>query len=308
MPSIIVLGSLNMDQTMVMPKLPVPGETVLAKECRYIPGGKGGNQAVAAARMGGSVHMVGRVGADIHGKHLVSSLQDESIGTTYVTADPQFATGTAVVGVDTSGQNSIMVLQGANSHLGAAEIAGVKQLLPTAASLIAQLEIPPPVVQEAFELARAAGVLTILNAAPAPHINAAELLLNVDVLIVNETEAEILSGLPTSSATEVRAAALWLSHEFRVTTVLTCGGEGAVVCHDEIVYIIPPCDVQAINTVGAGDAFVGALAVGLGEGLRVQEAAHLAAAAGALAVTKVGAQESLPRREAVEEFIRRCEG
>lgn len=299
--SIVVFGSLNMDQSIELRRLPAPGETVMADRMRFTAGGKGANQAVSAARMGGKVAFVGCVGDDDHGSAMVLRLQEENIDTTHVRTIPEMSTGLAVVAVEATGQNSIMVVPGANYETAAEEMEALDAVLNEKSTLIVQLEVPTERVAQALKIARHRGARTVLNAAPATDVTA--LLGDVEVLIVNETEAEILAGVSVQDLETAAQAAEKLSGQYDLDVIVTCGESGAVTCTQAVTTNIPPFPVAAVDTVGAGDAFVGALAVALDEDRELNDAARLASAAGAAATTRVGAQDALPRRGDLAELF-----
>jgi len=287
---IVVLGSLNMDLVTTVPHLPRPGETVLGDALHTFPGGKGANQAVAAARLGGRVSMVGRVGADPFGAALVEQLVDAGVDTRGVTRDPALPTGAALILVDTAGQNQIAVAPGANQAVGEEEVAAALAMLGPDDLLLVQLEVPLAAVREAVLRTRAA---VLLNAAPPFRLDG-ELLQRLNVLVVNETEAEVLFARTVTgpeAAAEVtgiaRAAGVHLA-------IVTLGAAGAVFSDGQSPELVAPFRVQAVDATAAGDAFVGALAVALTAGTPASAAVRLANAAGAAATTKRGAQSSLP--------------
>lgn len=301
MASIVVFGSLNMDQSIELQRLPAPGETVMADAMRYTPGGKGANQAVSAARMRGDVAFVGCVGNDDHGRTMVQRLNDERIDTSNVAIIPDTPTGLAVVAVDAAGQNSIMVVPGANYETSTEQLDALDAVLNETSTLVVQLELPHALVGKALQLAKKRGARTVLNAAPAAEVT--QMLGDVDVLIVNEPEAESLAGMPVTSLDTAAEAASKLHTEFDCAVIVTCGAAGSVTCADGKTTNIPPFPVTAVDTVGAGDAFVGALVVALDEGRELNAAARLASAAGAAAATKMGAQDALPRRGELAELF-----
>ncbi len=287
---IVVLGSLNTDLVTMVPHLPRPGETVLGDALHTFPGGKGANQAVAAARLGGRVSMVGRVGADPFGAALVEQMVDAGVDTRGVTRDPALPTGAALILVDTAGQNQIAVAPGANQAVGEEEVAAALAMLGPDDLLLVQLEVPLAAVREAVLRTRAA---VLVNAAPPFRLDG-ELLQRLNVLVVNETEAEVLFARTVTgpkAAAEVtgiaRAAGVHLA-------IVTLGAAGAVFSDGRPPELVAPFRVQAVDATAAGDAFVGALAVALTAGTPASAAVRLANAAGAAATTKPGAQSSLP--------------
>lgn len=294
---LVVVGSLNMDLVVQLERHPIPGETLLALGMETHPGGKGANQAVAAARMGGRVSMVGRVGNDGYGQVLLDGLAREGI-ILEVGRSPA-PTGIALIPVDRQGQNTVLVVPGANATL---QPADVEKLDWTGCKvLICQLEIPLETVAQAARLARQVGAVTLLNAAPAQPLNPNFLAL-FDLLVVNETEAGLLLNQPAANPDSAAAMALQLS-QWVPQVIITLGGNGAAWHTPKGPGHQEAFRVKAVDTTAAGDAFVGALAVGLAEGLTLPQAARLGMACGALAVTQAGAQPSLPRRNEVEALL-----
>jgi ribokinase len=291
-PRVTVVGSLNMDISVTVPSLPGPGMTVLGSAARYSPGGKGANQAVAAARLGAEVRMVGCVGDDAFGQQLLANLQAEGVKTDHVRTIPGTPTGLAMIAVDSSAENLIVVAPGANHEVSPADVAPAHSI-PTDVVVISA-EIPVPAIRSA--LARPPGVLCILNLAPVPPEAAAILADRPDWLVVNESEAAALLNDPDPdrSLTPAQAAEALVTRGPR-HAVVTAGAHGAAVAGPEGTDTIPGFKVQAVDTVGAGDTFVGALAVALAVGVPSREAVRAAAAAGAAAVTRPGAQTAMPR-------------
>ena len=278
--SVAVLGSINMDLVVRVPGLPRPGDTVLGDRLLTIHGGKGANQAVAAARLGAQVRIIGRVGADAFGPQLVAGLREDGVDTSGVAIDASEPSGVALIVVDGSGQNTVTVAPGANSTVGEDEVARLVAGLARDDVVVLQLEIPLPAVLAAIQSAREVGARVVLNAAPTAALTG-RAVPEVDVLIVNEGEAGEL-GL---AALRKSVGAL----------AVTLGAAGSMVYEGERVTRIAPRPVDAIDATAAGDALVGAVAFALARGSTVLDAARLGGAAGAAAVTKMGARPSLPR-------------
>ena len=279
-----------MDISVTVPSLPGPGMTVLGSTARYSPGGKGANQAVAAARLGAAVRMVGCVGDDAFGQQLLANLQAEGVKTDHVRTIPGTPTGLAMIAVDSSAENLIVVAPGANHEVSPADVAPAHSI-PTNVVVISA-EIPVPAIRSA--LAQPPGVLCILNLAPVPPEAAAILADRPDWLVVNESEAAAVLNDPDRSRSAAQAAAALVTRGPR-HAVVTAGAYGAALAGPEGTHTIPGFNVQAVDTVGAGDTFVGALAVALAAGVPPREAVRAAAAAGAAAVTRPGAQTAMPR-------------
>ncbi|MGQ9489677.1 MAG: ribokinase [Anaerolineae bacterium] len=294
---ITVLGSLNMDLVIRAPRHPLPGETLTGGPFRIFPGGKGANQAVAAARLGGQVTMIGRVGADPFGDTLIAGLQADGVDTACVGRSTE-ATGVALITVSAAGENTIVIAPGANGSVSPDTVMTYRDAIVSADALLLQLEVPLPAVEAAAGLAHAAGVPVILNPAPAQPLPAS-LLRHVTYLIPNQHEAALLAGLPTDTDAGAAAAARTLQAAGIQTVVMTLGERGALVFADGRQVSVPSYPVQVVDTTAAGDAFVAAFAVALTEGKSPVAAARWGCAAGALACTVLGAQPSLPRREAV---------
>jgi ribokinase len=306
-PHILVVGSLNMDLVVKMPAIPRPGETLLGGPFATFPGGKGANQAVAAARLGARVSMVGKVGRDAFGEQMLRVMRDEGIDTQFIGVDAQDATGVALITVDALGQNSISVASGANFSLTGQDVRAAWGRLSTVDLLVMPLETPMDTIETAAQIAKERGARVILNPAPARDLDGS-LLRNIDVLIPNESETEHLTGLKMNSEEAERGAGRALLSRGVGSVVLTLGGRGALVVNNvsgnPAYQRIPSYPVQVVDSTAAGDGFVGALATGLGEGLSLSEAARFASAAAAISVTRAGAQPSLPNRNEVDQFIR----
>jgi len=306
-PHILVVGSLNMDLVVQMPAIPRPGETLLGGRFATFPGGKGANQAVAAARLGARVTMVGRVGGDAFGEQMLKIMSGEGIDTRFIGVDAGTATGVALITVDAQGQNSIAVASGANLTLTAEEVRSAWEQITRVDWLAMPLETPLDSVETAAQIAKERGVKVILNPAPAQDLDV-HLLRNIDVLIPNESETERLTGQTIHSDEQARSAGVDLLSLGVGSVVLTLGERGALIVEgdqsDPAYYSIPAFPVRVVDTTAAGDAFVGALATGLGERLSLSAAVRFASAAAAISVTRAGAQPSLPYRSEVDRFIR----
>lgn len=300
-PRIVVVGSSNTDLVVRAPTLPGPGETVLGSSFLVTPGGKGANQAVAAARLGARVTLVARLGADEFGDRALAGLGREGIDTRFVARDAEAASGVALIVVSESGENAIAVAPGANMRLTAADVDRAAAAIRDADMLLLQLETPLPTVRHAATLAMKAGVPVILNPAPAAPL-AGELLSRVSVLTPNELEAAALTGGSGAGVDAARQAALRLHASGVRDVVITLGREGALMEGAAGSGHVPGCTVTAVDTTAAGDAFNGALAVALAEGASLEHAVRFANRAAALSITRPGAQPSLPTREAVESF------
>lgn len=296
--SILVVGSINMDLVVRSPHLPLPGETILGSRFDTFPGGKGANQAVAAARLGAPVKMIGRVGKDAFGEAMLETLRRDGVDVAAIGCDPEAPTGVALITVDDAGQNTIVVASGANMRLAPEHVTQAEALFKDAALLVLQLEIAQPVIEQACLLARRHGVRILLNPAPARPLPA-EFLRGVDLLIPNQIELALLAGEQDPPAA-ARKLLSWGVGQ----VIVTLGKDGALLLSGTQEKPVPAYRVKVVDTTAAGDAFVGALAVALAEGRPVAEAAAWANAAAAVSVTRAGAQPSLPRREEVEAMIR----
>ncbi len=289
---IVVLGSLNQDLVARVPRIPEPGETVLATGHSTFAGGKGANQATAAARLGARVGMVGRVGDDDFGRRLIAGLATDGIDTQFVTVDPTVGSGLALINVEESGENAITVSPGANATVGVDDVAAAAEMIAAASILLIQLEVPVAALAAAITAARGT---VILNPAPAAALPS-ELLAGVDILIPNESELALLSALPVTDNTEVVAAAGSLPVD---DVVVTMGAGGAMVVKRSGATHVAAPTVTAVDTTGAGDAFCGALAAELARGAYVEAAVRFAVRAAAVAVTRHGAQAAMPTRDEV---------
>jgi len=293
-PQVTVLGSLNMDISVTVPRLPGPGATVLGSAARFTPGGKGANQAVAAARLGAGVRMVGCVGDDDFGRRLLAALRAEGIDADAVRTLSSVPTGLAMIAVDEAGENLIVVAPGANHEVGPQDVAAINNGSKDDI-LVISAEIPAPAITQA--LAQTHG-RKILNLAPAPE-NATALVTaageHLDWLVVNESEAAAVLGRPVRGLASAKKAATELTAKGPRHAVVTAGAHGAALAGPDGAHTIEGFKVTAVDTVGAGDTFVGALAVALAAGVPPPDALRAAAAAGATAVTRQGAQAAMPR-------------
>ncbi len=317
MPRVCIVGSANVDYTVALPRLPSPGETVSGGTLLVNLGGKGANQAMAARRLGGEVRMIGCVGDDADGRRIGESLAAAGIGVEGLLVSGEAATGTALIMVDAEGRNQIAVAPGANhciavapgaNHCLTVEMAASHSAAIAWADIVAcQLETPLPVVRWALAEAQRHDVTTILNPAPVQPLDE-DMLALVDFLTPNEHEAARLTGLVVDSLDSARASAVRLLASGAGTVLVTLGERGVLACYDDNAAHFPAFTVQAVDTTAAGDAFNGALALGLAAGGTLEQAIPLANAAAALACTKRGAQDSLPGRAEVEAFLRSLGG
>ena len=300
---VVVIGSSNTDMVVKAARIPQPGETVLGGEFVMVPGGKGANQAVAAARLGAEVTLVARLGDDLFAEASLRSFREAGIRTEAVVRDPEAASGVALILVDESGENAIAVAPGANARLTPADVDRAEAAIRAADVVVLQLEVPMPAVLHVIRLAKRHGRRVILNPAPAAPVPD-EALAMVDFLTPNETEAEILlgGGAAASAWGGIAAVADALRAKGAGTVIVTLGREGAFVVGPGGSVHVPGRHVKAVDTTAAGDAFTGALACALGEGRDLAAALEFATAAAALSVTRMGAQSSLPDRAAVESF------
>jgi ribokinase len=301
---ITVVGSLNMDLFIETARLPSAGETVLGRNFRRSPGGKGANQAVAVARMGGTCAMIGAVGDDSFGEEMLANLRAADVDANAVARRPGIASGVAMIAVDSNGQNQIVVAGGANETLSAEDVARHQALFRRSKAVLAQLETPLPAVEAALRLGREAGALTVLNPAPCLEVSDAVLRL-CDWIVPNEIEADQLSGLPVRTLADAAAASKRLRGRSGGASVLvTLGADGAWLETDSFMGHMPGFKVRAVDAVGAGDTFIGAFVTRLIEGVEPRGAAWYACAAAALTVTRHGAQAGIPFRAEVESWLR----
>jgi ribokinase len=302
-PRICVVGSANIDLTFRTTRLPRPGETLAGHAFQQGFGGKGANQAVMAARFGARVTMVAKVGRDSFGDRILDNFRDEGIDAAHVHRDDSRGTGVAGIVVDEEAQNCILVVPGANLALTPEEIRQAADTIRQADVVVGQLEVPLETTWEAFRIARRHGVRTILNPAPAAPL-ADELLSLTDLCIPNETELELLTGKQAGSLAEIERAAQQIRGRGTATVIVTLGRRGALLVDQSGGELVPPVQVQAVDPSGAGDSFIGSLAVFLATGMTLRDALAKANLVAALSVTRPGTQAAFPRPEEVDNFLR----
>jgi ribokinase len=301
-PHLLVIGSANTDLVVHASRLPGPGETVLGGEFSEVPGGKGANQALAAALAGAQVDFVARVGTDALGTRMIDNLLAAGIGTRHMRRDASAPSGVALITVNTKGENAIVVAGGANTRLTPGDIDEALPLMRRAAVLLLQLETPLPTVEHAARLARKAGCLVLLNPAPATTLPDS-LLHCVDVLTPNEHEAALLTGRPVRGVKDARNAARTLRGRGAGVVIITLGASGVFVSAPDHEDHEPGFTVKAVDSTAAGDVFNGALALRLAEKAPLRDAVRFAQAAAAISVTRPGAQTSIPLRREIEAFL-----
>jgi ribokinase len=296
---IIIIGSINMDLVCRTPRIPRPGETIMGSEFLTMPGGKGANQAVAAARLaraGTAVHMIGRVGNDDFGRQLVNGLRSNGVNTERVLSTDGVASGCALIQVDAHGENSITVVPGANACVTSEDVRNARELIASASGMVMQLEIPLDTVEYTISLCRELGIFTILDPAPVPPQGLPAALYAVDLLTPNQTEAELILGETADPAKKL------LGRGAR-SVVLKLGADGSLYADRQHTESANAIKVNVVDTTAAGDAFTGALAVAHAEGLNISTTLAFANIAGALCCQTMGAQAALPSRAAVEGMI-----
>jgi len=309
---IVVIGSINIDLVCRTPRIPRAGETILGSDLMTIPGGKGANQAVAAARLASDatqVHLVGCVGNDDMGQRLLNGLRQHSVNTTNVTATEGTASGCAIIIVDKRGENCIVLSPGANAKVTPAHVDAAEDLISSAAAVVLQLEIPLATVQHAIAMCQRLGVYTILDPAPAQHLPRA--CFGVDLFTPNQNEAETLLGIEQTadvsktSVSDPKQLAIGLLSRGAKQVVIKLGAKGSLCCgHDGQMQTARALKVKVVDTTAAGDAFTAALAVARAEGMNMREMLRFANAAGAACCQTFGAQPSLPARDEVEKLMR----
>ena len=299
MPKILVVGSLNADLVVRAPRFPQPGETISGEDLQVIPGGKGSNQAVAAARLGVDVSILGRLGTDNFGDYLLENLKSNKVDARLVQRDDA-STGTAIIIVDANGQNSIVLSPGANGKVNEADVNATS--FRDFDLLLLQLEIPIPTVLSAAVRAHENGLRVILNPAPAKQLPE-ELIALADFLIPNETELSLLTGLPVNDLTSTEQAARALLERGVKNVIVTLGSKGALIVTNQQTSKVDTFKVDVVDTTAAGDAFIGGFATSLLNDKSLEEAVRYGCACGALATMKFGAQPSLPTKLEVENFL-----
>ncbi len=292
---IIVVGSTNMDMVVKTDHIPDPGETVLSGSFFMNPGGKGANQAVAVARLGGEVVFISKMGNDVFGKQFTQLFTEEGIDTQYILSDPDLPSGVALITVDKAGENSIVVASGANAHLIKADIKDALNEIASANILLIQLEIPMDTVNYVVKFAASNNCKVILNPAPANTLSQ-ELLQCVYILTPNSNEAGMIAGIKVNNIETAKKAAKIICSKGAKNVVVTLGARGAVICQEGKLSTISAPIVDTVDSTAAGDVFNGALAVAVSEGKTLEEAVEFACQAAAISVTRLGAQSSIPYR------------
>jgi len=295
---ILVVGSSNTDMVIKAGHLPRPGETVLGGTFLMNPGGKGANQAVSIARLGGQVTFICKTGNDIFGRQSKQLFEKEGIDTSYMFSDPEHPSGVALITVDAKAENCIVVASGANAHLTPADLLTAHEAIEKAGMILMQLEIPMDTVKYVANVARKLGKKLILNPAPAQPLDR-ELLQSLDLITPNETEAEMISGIKITDTDSLLACACAIYEMGVQSVIITLGAKGAFLYNDFFRELIPSYEVNAVDTTAAGDVFNAALAVAVSEGQELPEAVRFANKAAAISVTRIGAQASAPYRNEV---------
>ena len=295
---IYVIGSSNTDMVVKTEKLPMPGETVIGGTFFMNPGGKGANQAVAAARLGGRVTFIARVGSDLFGSQALQQFQTENIDTRFVTQDPEYPSGVALIGVDRQGENTIIVAPGSNRQLNVKDVANAFESIAEKSIILIQLEIPQETVEFAILSGKKKNCDVILNPAPVQPVDNSA-LRNLSIITPNETEAEMLTGIRITDLKTAEQAARQLHQAGVPNVIITLGSKGAFVSTGSNGKLVAAPKVTAVDTTAGGDCFNGALAVALAEGMKIEEAVGFACQAASLSVTRMGAQSSMPYRKEV---------
>ncbi len=300
MKKIVVLGSINMDLVTFCERSPRGGETLFGKEFRQIPGGKGANQAVAMGKLGADVIMLGKVGTEGMGEILLKSMEKDGVKTDRIEKS-SVTTGIAKIIVEENGQNRILVVPGANGDVDNTYIERNIETIKNSDILVCQLEIPIESVKYAFGKAKEMGKITVLNPAPAAHLDE-EIIKNSDYIIPNETELEIITGIKTDTLEGVKEAAASLLQKGVKGLLITLGSKGSLYIDRDREIMTPAYKVKAIDTTAAGDSFIGGFVKGISQGMEIGQAIELGTKVAAISVTRVGAQTSLPTQEEVKNF------
>jgi len=295
---IYVIGSSNTDMVVKTEKLPMPGETVIGGTFFMNPGGKGANQAVAAARLGGRVTFIARVGADLFGSQALQQFEKENIDTRFVTQDPEYPSGVALIGVDRHGENTIIVAPGSNRQLNVKDVANAFESIAEKSIILIQLEIPQETVEFAILSGKKKNCDVLLNPAPVQPVDGSA-LRNLSIITPNETEAEMLTGIRITDLKTAEQAARQLHQAGVPNVIITLGSKGAFVSTGSNGKLVAAPKVTAVDTTAGGDCFNGALAVAMAEGMKIEEAVGFACQAASLSVTRMGAQSSMPYRKEV---------
>jgi ribokinase len=299
---IAVIGSSNIDLIMQVPRFPIPGETISGGEFSQTFGGKGANQAVAAARAGGNVVFITCLGVDHFAEEFIERLEEDGIDTTTIFQEAGVSTGTAMIMVNSDGENLIAVAPGANFRLKERHLAKAAPFLSEASVLLLQGELHPDMLRYVLKWTSGNDKKVLLNMAPAQHLEP-EYLKDVNLLLVNESEAGILVNRPVTGIEEAKTAAEELAQTVQGGVIVSLGPNGSYVVTEDIRQIVPAFKVKAVDTTAAGDVYCGTLATALVEGMEPMEAVRFASAAAAISVTRLGAQPSIPKREEIEHFL-----
>ena len=299
---IVIVGSINTDMIVKVPRIPKTGETILGGKFSTAAGGKGANQAVAAARAGGDVTFIARVGNDMFGKQALEDFESNNINAKYIKTDNAEPSGVALIFVDEKGENSIAVASGANARLSHRDVTEAEEVIKSADILLMQLETPMESVKRAAKIAKEAGVKVILNPAPACPLDNT-LLSTLYVITPNESEAELLTDISVTDFPSAEKASFILLDRGVEVAIITMGIKGALIKTRELTKIVPGFKVNAVDSTAAGDVFNGSLVVAMAEGKTLEETVQFANAAAALSVTKLGAQPSAPKRVEIERML-----
>ncbi|HEY9792873.1 MAG TPA: ribokinase [Candidatus Obscuribacterales bacterium] len=300
---VVVVGSLSVDFVMRVPRRPQKGETIAGSDFNTFVGGKGNNQALAAARAGAKVHMVGRVGTDSYGDRLIETLTRDGIDPQFIFRDKEVGTGIANIYVDPEGDNSIVIVPQSNARLSRQDVEKAQDIILDAKVVLLQMEIPDDAILAAAELGQKANAIVILNPAPAPPSGRLPkgLLSYIDLVVPNQTEIALLTGIAADTRESAKEAAVLLQQQGVAQVIVTLGEQGALFINaDGKDKMIPSYKVKAVDSTAAGDAFCGALAAALASGKPIEDAISVGCAAGALAVTRAGAEPSLPTASEIE--------